>query len=353
MKKLSYTVLFILSMTYSWGQTPCDSLNIVSTGGSNQAFLEVSLNLCCLPGPIDSWTTTSNNGTVLGQDTMSITHNIHNLNPVTTIPFDTLNTCLTYSWTSNNVMTCCVTWIWDGLNWINTNNVNGIEEINSTKLSKYEGKKLIVSEVVFSMDGDSPDFDKLFKVAKESKSELLIDEAHSFGIVGSNGVGLISNNDKINSCLCTIYPLGKAFGLSGCFVAGSQLMIDFLINFSRSFIYSTGPSKQHVLQVKKQLQELANKTTESIFELKNYFTKKLDDKCSFVSGPNSTIVSLIVSGNENAKALENELYENGFFVKAILSPTVAKGSERLRICIHDFNTKSQLSTLAKLINKLL
>ena len=65
------------------------------------------------------------------------------------------------------------------------------------------------------------------------------------------------------------------------------------------------------------------------------------------------IVSLIVSGNENAKALENELYENGFFVKAILSPTVAKGSERLRICIHDFNTKSQLSTLAKLINKLL
>ena len=229
---------------------------------------------------------------------------------------------------------------------------NDIQDLE-TKLSKYEGKKLIVSEVVFSMDGDSPDFDKLFKVATESKSELLIDEAHSFGIVGSNGVGLISNNDKINSCLCTIYPLGKAFGLSGCFVAGSQLMIDFLINFSRSFIYSTGPSKQHVLQVKKQLQELANKTTESIFELKNYFTKKLDDKCSFVSGPNSTIVSLIVSGNENAKALENELYENGFFVKAILSPTVAKGSERLRICIHDFNTKSQLSTLAKLINKLL
>jgi hypothetical protein len=125
-------VLLILS-TYSWGQIACDSLNIVSTGGSNQAFLEVSLNLCCLPGPIDSWTTTSNNGTVLGQDTMSITHNIHNLNPITTIPFDTLNTCLTYSWTSNNIMTCCVTWIWDGLNWINTNNVNAIEEINSTK----------------------------------------------------------------------------------------------------------------------------------------------------------------------------------------------------------------------------
>ena len=78
-----------------------------------------------------------------------------------------------------------------------------------------------------------------------------------------------------------------------------------------------------------------------------------NDKCSFISGPNSTIVSLIISGNDNAKALEKELYEHGFFVKAILSPTVAKGSERLRICIHDFNTKSQLSTLAELINKLI
>lgn len=133
MKKIIPAVLFILSTTYSWGQIPCDSLIIVSVGGSNQAFLQVSLNLCCLPAPIDSWTTTSNNGTILGHDTISITHDIHNLNPITTIPFDTLNTCLTYSWSSSNVMTCCVTWIWDGLNWINTNNVNSIEEINSTK----------------------------------------------------------------------------------------------------------------------------------------------------------------------------------------------------------------------------
>ena len=133
MKKYLYTVTFILTMFYSWGQVPCDSLIIISTGGSHQAFLQVSLNLCCLPAPIDSWATTSNNGTILGQDTMSITHDIHNLNPITTIPFDTLNTCLTYSWSSSNVMTCCVTWIWDGLNWINTNNINAIEEINSTK----------------------------------------------------------------------------------------------------------------------------------------------------------------------------------------------------------------------------
>ena len=98
---------------------------------------------------------------------------------------------------------------------------------------------------------------------------------------------------------------------------------------------------------------MTNKTTELIFELKDYFIQKLEDKCTFVSGPNSTIVSLIVSGNENAKALEKKLHEQGFFAKAILSPTVAKGSERLRICIHDFNTKPQLSTLAELINKLI
>jgi len=244
----------------------------------------------------------------------------------------------------------------DGIRLSNANSYsfkhNEIQDLE-VKLSKYDGKKLIVSEVVFSMDGDSPDFNHLFKVAKESNAELLIDEAHSFGIVGPKGVGLISSENRSASCFCTVYPLGKALGLSGCFVTGSQLLIDYLINFSRSFIYSTAPSKNHVLQVKKQLHELANKTTESIFELKNYFIQKLEDKCSFISGPNSTIVSLIVSGNENVKALEKELYEQGFFVKAILSPTVAKGSERLRICIHDFNTKSQLSTLAELINKLI
>ena len=147
MKKITSLVLLILSMTYSWGQVPCDSLIIVSIGGSNQAFLQVSLNLSSLPVPIDSWTTTSNNGTILGYDTMSITHNIHNLNPITTIPFDTLNTCLTYSWTSNNVMTCCVKWIWDGLNWINTNNVNAIEEFNSTKKILIEAVDLSGREV--------------------------------------------------------------------------------------------------------------------------------------------------------------------------------------------------------------
>jgi 8-amino-7-oxononanoate synthase len=229
---------------------------------------------------------------------------------------------------------------------------NNIEDLK-VQLSKYSGKKLIVTEVVFSMDGDSPDFDTLFKVAKESKAELLIDEAHSFGIVGSKGVGFISENNKIDSCLCTIYPLGKALGLSGCLVAGSQLMIDFLINFSRSFIYSTGPSKQHVLQLNKQLHDLADKSSNSIFELKNYFIEKLNDKCSFITGPNSTIISVIIPGNENVKSIEKELLDNGFFIKAILYPTVAKGSERLRICIHDFNSESQLTRLAELLNNLI
>jgi len=149
MKKYISTVAFILTMFFSWGQVPCDSLIIISTGGSHQAFLQVSLNLCCLPEPIDSWTTSSNNGTILGYDTMSITHDIYNLNPTNTIPFDTLNTCLSYSWTSNNnnVMTCCVTWIWDGLNWINTNNVNAIEEFNSTKKTLIKAVDLSGREV--------------------------------------------------------------------------------------------------------------------------------------------------------------------------------------------------------------
>ena len=228
------------------------------------------------------------------------------------------------------------------------NNINDLE----TKLGKHSGKKLIVTEVVFSMDGDSPDFNHLFKTVKDSNSELLIDEAHSFGIVGQNGVGLMSSQNRISSCLATIYPLGKTFGLSGCFVVGSQLLIDYLINFSRSFIYSTAPSKSHVLQLKKQLNELSKKT-HSVFKLKDLFINNLDDKCPFVSGPYSSIVSIIIPGNENVKLIENKLMDSGFFIKAILSPTVAEGKERLRICIHDFNNESQLISLAKKINSLI
>jgi 8-amino-7-oxononanoate synthase len=158
------------------------------------------------------------------------------------------------------------------------------------------------------------------------------------------------SQDYINhpNCLAIVYPLGKAVGLSGAFVVGSNLLKEFLVNFCRSFIYTTGPSKQLISQLKTQLKELSYTENKCIFQLKTTFLESVNSKFKILSGSNSAIVSLIVK--EKAKLIEQELKNNKIFVKAIVSPTVASGTERLRICFHSYNSNDEVSELVKIIN---
>ena len=115
---------------FSVSSSPCDSLTIISTGGSMQTLLQISLNSSALPAYIDYWVTTSNDGTLLGEDSLATSHNVYNLNPVSTLPYDTINTCLFYTMNTPSVMTCCVTWIWNGSFWANMGSVTSVGEIN-------------------------------------------------------------------------------------------------------------------------------------------------------------------------------------------------------------------------------
>ena len=118
------------SVCSSVSTSPCDSLTIISTGGSMQTLLQISLNSSALPAYIDYWVTTSNDGTLLGEDSLATSHNVYNLNPVSTLPYDTINTCLFYTMNTPSVMTCCVTWIWNGSFWANMGSVTSVGEIN-------------------------------------------------------------------------------------------------------------------------------------------------------------------------------------------------------------------------------
>ena len=118
------------SVCSSVSTSPCDSLTITSTGGSMQTQLLISLNSSGLPAYIDYWVTTSNDGTLLGEDSLATSHNVYNLNPVSTLPYDTINTCLFYTMNTPSVMTCCVTWIWNGSFWANMGSVTSVGEIN-------------------------------------------------------------------------------------------------------------------------------------------------------------------------------------------------------------------------------
>ena len=217
------------------------------------------------------------------------------------------------------------------------NNLSHLDKL----LQKKEGRKIIIVETVYSMDGDSTDLDALFEIATNYEDTyVIIDEAHGLGISGENNLGMAQKFLSYPSCLAIVYPLGKAAGLSGAFVVGSKLLKDYLINFSRPFIYSTGPSKFLISALQNQLKELTEKDTSNLNKLKAYFITLLDKKYNILSGEFGAIVSILTK--EKSKFLEQQLLSDNLFVKAILSPTVPKGQERLRICFHDYNSYEEL-----------
>jgi 8-amino-7-oxononanoate synthase len=228
---------------------------------------------------------------------------------------------------------------------------NDLDQLQQ-RLEKAEGRSLIITESVFSMDGDSPNLEKLVEIAKKHNAGVLLDEAHSFGITGSKGKGLVSELGIHNELLAVVYPLGKAVGTSGAFVTGNHLLREYLINFCRSFIYSTAPSKTIVKEVEDQLKCIADLyASTSLFELKNYFINHLSEKHKVITGPYSAIVSVMIPGNDKVKNMEQQLIKAGIFGKSIMHPTVPKGEERLRICFHDFNSKDDVDLLIGQLNQ--
>ena len=222
----------------------------------------------------------------------------------------------------------------------------------SDKLAKVKGRILIVVEAIYSMDGDSPDLLLLNKIAKKYQAEIVVDEAHSFGIYGGKGLGMVNDLNLTNHVLATIFPLGKAVGSSGCFISGSELLKDYLINFCRSFIYSTAPSKSIIKEVDTQLDALnLDDSRDKVFELKKYFLNGISNNLKIISCDKSAIVSILFPNTNELKNIESKIKDAGLFVKAILHPTVPKGLERLRVCIHSFNTKKEIDLLLNTLNE--
>jgi len=227
------------------------------------------------------------------------------------------------------------------------NNLDDLEE----KLSKIRENTTVyvITESVFSMDGDSPDMDHLIKITKKFKARLIIDEAHALGVFGENGCGLINANNS-NDIFARVITFGKALGCHGAAVLGSQELIHFLINFSRAFIYTTGLPPHAIATIFSAYKEL--KITEEINQLQEniqFFKEQLNHfqlKNMFIPS-DSAIQCAVISGNKRVKAISKQLEEKDYNVKAILSPTVPINSERLRFCLHSYNSKNDISSALK------
>lgn len=242
------------------------------------------------------------------------------------------------------------------------NNLEDLKKKLNTISSEENSEKYLVTESVFSMDGDSPDLKLFSAFAKENNCRLVIDEAHALGVFGKNGEGLVQEEELQVEVFARIMTYGKGLGCHGAAILGSDVLKQYLVNFCRSLIYTTALPPHSVATIITAYQHL-NKTEseESTTEIQklreniNFFNAELIKQNlqeAFIYS-NSAIHCCIISGNTRVKQIALQLQKDGFYVKPILSPTVPKGSERLRICLHSYNSKEEISSLVKHLKKLL
>jgi len=216
--------------------------------------------------------------------------------------------------------------------------------------SRKDSELYIATESVFSMDGDTPDLKHLVQLCTTYNAHLIIDEAHALGVFGK---GLVQQLQLENEVFARIVTFGKALGCHGAAVLASKPLKDYLVNFSRSFIYTTALPPHTLATVKMAYDKL--ETTDRLQKLQNnitYFKKEIKRvklHNQFISS-DSAIQCCIISGNERVKAMASRLKDYGFNVKPIVSPTVAKDKERLRFCIHYYNSKEEISEVLSLLS---
>ena len=209
----------------------------------------------------------------------------------------------------------------------------------------------VVTESVFSMDGDCAPLEAMAALCLRYGAHLIVDEAHATGIIGAAGEGLVQALGLADACFARIHTFGKAVGCHGAIVLGSPLLRDYLINFSRSFIYTTAlpPAGVRAISTAYALLPGLGAQREQLRQLIDRFRsagigyRRLDSL--------TPIQVVIVPGNEAVRGLAQRLQDDGLDVRPILYPTVPKGGERLRIVLHAFNTPGEVDRLCGLLAK--
>ena len=217
------------------------------------------------------------------------------------------------------------------------------------KIQQATGNIFIVTESVFSMDGDSCPIEELAAIANENNAHLIIDEAHATGVIGPRGAGLVQMHGLQSQLFARIHTFGKACGCHGAVVLGSERLKTYLINFSRSLLYTTALPEHAVALIGEsyRLFPAMDAERKHLTELIHIFQHTT---IRYNRLPSSTpIQGIVVPGNREVKALAEKLQQAGFDVRPILYPTVPEGKERLRIVIHAYNTEKELQQLLGLL----
>lgn len=224
--------------------------------------------------------------------------------------------------------------------------------------SQISGQIYVVVEAVYSMDGDKAPLQDICALCQNYNASLIVDEAHSIGIHGDEGRGLVCELGLEEQVFAAIYTFGKAAGFHGAVITGASVLRDYLVNFCRPFIYTTAPSPQTVAETGLAYDRLqgADPERDALRSVLSYFATHVKNQAlegAHWLDSDSPIQGLVISGNERAKACAAYLQEHDLAVKAILSPTVAEGAERLRLSLHSFNTQAEMDGLTTHLSEFL
>jgi len=221
------------------------------------------------------------------------------------------------------------------------NNLEDLEQI----LKRQNGNCYVAIESIYSMDGDFAPIQEIAEITEKYNAYLIVDEAHAIGVFGYGLVEKYQLQDKI---LATVVTFGKALGAHGAAILTNDIMKSYLINFASSFIYTTSA---------QDIQWMSIKTGYEFLKIKNELSIKLQENIKIFhqqnlktpSSENSPIQAIIIPDNHQLRTLKQTLLDKGYLTYAVFSPTVKQGTERLRICLHSFNTEEEIIGLTKII----
>ncbi len=215
------------------------------------------------------------------------------------------------------------------------------------------GEVFVVVESVYSMDGDQAPLKELCHLSEILDFKLIVDEAHATGVYGPKGQGMVVEQELGPYVFARIHTFGKALGCHGATVAGDRFLIQYLVNFARSFIYTTAMPLHAVLTIQFALDLLSSTKERDILTGKISFFKEMISHFKLQNifiGSASPIQSAVIASPQRVKEVTGKLKEHRFDAKPILSPTVPLGKERIRFCIHSYNTYDEIQEVLFLLS---
>ncbi|NJO41146.1 MAG: 8-amino-7-oxononanoate synthase [Cyanobacteria bacterium RU_5_0] len=228
------------------------------------------------------------------------------------------------------------------------NDLNHLEELLKQAIDQSYSRILIVTETVFSMDGDRSNIDVLIQLAQQYNTILYLDDAHAVGVLGKNGMGLAAYHPEIDVVVGTF---GKAFGSFGAFVTCSKKLRDYFINFCPGFIYTTAlpPGVMGAIEAALELMPMLDQDRFQLSQNANHLCAQFQQIGYNIGASNSQIIPLYIGDEAKTLRLSQWLEEQGILAIAIRPPTVPSNTSRIRFALSSQHRSNQLDYLVHTI----